>query len=440
MLALWWMLGTGLLAGVSENAIWPSATGSWPVSTTPADDSFLDDLQQRGLRYFVEHTDVETGLTRDRAPTDGSASVAPASVAATGFALTAWCIADQRGWLPPGEALRRVRATLEFVAAHVAHERGWLYHFVDAGSGRRAWDCEVSTVDTALFLKGAIFAREYLVDERVRSLVAELYGRIDWAWALDGGRTLVHGWCPESGFLQHRWDAYAEMMGLYLLGIGAPVKPLPADAWHAWWRGPVVNYRGRTFIQCAPLFTHQFAHAWFDFRGQRDDYADYWENSVDATLAQREWCADQSGRFSHWSKVLWGVTASDSAHGYVAWGGPALAPGPIDGTVVPCAPGGSLPFAPAECLAALREMRVVGGARVWGRYGFADAFNPQSGWVASDVIAIDQGITLVMAENLRTGLVWDIFMHAPEVKRGFRLAGFRPTAPSVREQLATLGQ
>lgn len=436
-----WLLGLGWLAALRGSAPWSPDVSAARSHAAATDEIFLDDLQRRAVRYFAEQTDPRSGLTRDRARADGSASAAPASVAATGFALTAWCIADQHGWLPPGEALRRVRMTLEFTVARVAQERGWLYHFVDAKSGRRAGDSEVSTVDTALFLKGAIFAREYLADERVRMLVAELYGRIDWAWARDGGDTLVHGWRPESGFLPHRWDSFAEMMGLYLLGIGATEHPLAPAAWHAWRRVPLVSYRGRTFIQCAPLFTHQFAHAWFDFRGRRDDYADYFQNSVDATLAQRDWCADQAWRFSHWSRALWGVTASDSVGGYVAWGGPALVTGKVDGTVVPCAPAGSLPFAPRECLVALREMRAVGGERVWGRYGFADAFNPQTGWVASDVIGIDQGITLVMAENLRSGLVWENFMRAPEVRRGMRLAGFRATSPAAGpERVAPLGQ
>jgi hypothetical protein len=179
------------------------------------------------------------------------------------------------------------------------------------------------------------------------------------------------------------------------------------------------------------LFTHQYSHAWFDFRHQHDGYADYWQNSVNATLAHREWCADQGSRFPHWSHELWGVTASDGPRGYMAWGGPTGGTDQIDGTVVPCAPGGSLPFAPRECLAALRQMREVGGDRVWRRYGFVDAFNPETGWCSSVVIGIDVGITMVMAENLRTGSVWKNFMRAPEVQRGFALAGFAPTVPPL---------
>ncbi len=397
-----------------------------PYVLSDSEEGFVAVLQQRAFLYFEEHSDPVSGLTVDRAPADGGSSTAPASIAATGFALTAWCIADQRGWLPPGEARRRVLKTLNFVVTQVPHERGWIYHFIDIHNGSRMWNCEASTIDTALFLQGALGARQYFNDPEVSVLVNEIYGRIDWAWALNEGSTLSHGWRPESGFIPCRWDSYAEMLGLYLLGIGAPGRPLPASTWQAWKRGPVVSYAGRTFIQCAPLFTHQYAQAWFDFRGLRDSGVDYWQNSVDATLAQREWCASRAPDFPRWSRELWGVTACDGPRGYKAQGGPFGSVDKVDGTLAPCAPGGSLPFAPRECLAALQEMRAVGGVQVWGRYGFADAFNPQTGWVSPDVIGIDVGITLVMAENLRSGFVWRHFMQAPEVRRALRLAGFSP--------------
>jgi hypothetical protein len=312
------------------------------------------------------------------------------------------------------------------VANHVAHEHGWIYHFIFPGTGERAWLSEASTIDTALFLKGALSAREYFDDPEIRHWVDAIYARIDWKWAMNGGNTLTHGWKPESGFIPWRWDRYAELMGLYLLGIGAPANALPAESWDAWSREPVVKYAGHSFVDCGPLFTHQYAHAWFDFREQRDAHIDYWRNSIEATLAQREWSADQAARFPQWSKNLWGLTASDSAKGYIAWGGPSGSVAKMaDGTVVPCAPGGSLPFAPKECLASLRQMREVGGDYVWRRYGFVDAFNPQTGWASPDVIGIDVGITLLMAENLRSGLVWKIFMRSPEVRLGMWLAGFR---------------
>lgn len=390
------------------------------------DVALLDEVQRRAVRFFVEHSDPVSGLTRDRAPADGTRATSAASVAATGFALSAWGIADARGWMTREEALERVRRTLRTVARTHAHERGLLYHFVDPATGARAGASEASTIDTALLLKGALFAREYFHDAETTRLVNAIYARIDWRWALDGGATLSHGWRPERGFIPHRWDSYSEMMGLYLLALGAPHHAIPAGAWHAWHRGPVAWHDGLPFLQCGPLFTHQFAQGWFDFRGVRDDYADYWTNSVRATLAQRDWSAHQAGRFEGWSRDLWGLTASDGPRGYMAWGTPGPDPDQSDGTLVPCAPGGSLPFAPRECLTALHRMREAGGEALWGRYGYADAFNPQTGWVADDVLGIDLGIMLVMAENLRSELVWRTFMRAPEVRRGMRVAGFRP--------------
>ena len=429
------------LLGLSRIVSASPGEGTVGYALNLTETQLLDDVQQRAVRFFVEHTDPQTGLTEDRAPNDGSPGRAPASIAATGFALSAWCIADRRGWLPPGEAVRRVRTTLAFAAGHLPQEHGWFYHFIDAHDGRRAWRSEASTIDTALFLQGAILAREYFAaDAATAALVDRIYRRIDWTWALNGGRTLSHGWRPESGFIAARWDRYSELMGLVLLGVGAPERALPAAAWGAWRRAPVVALAGRTFIQCGPLFTHQYAQAWFDFRGRHDGQADYWLNSIDATLAQRAWSAAQAGRFPHWSAELWGQSAGDGAQGYTAWGTPGPAQEDLsDGTLVPCAPAGSLPFAPRECLTALRRMRATGGAGVWGRYGFADAFNPETNWVSPDVIGIDLGISLVMAENLRTGLVWEKFMRAPEVRRGMRLAGFSENAAAPPPIVASIG-
>jgi hypothetical protein len=418
-------LALALIAGfVAAPVVHGAPAMVYPARMSPSDTRLLETIEHAGVQYFLEQTDSATGLVRDRAPNHLAPATAPASLAATGFGLSAWCVADARGWLAPGEAARRVHTTLAFAADRLEHVHGWFFHFVDPATGAHVRGSEVSTIDTALFLQGALLAREYLGDEQTRELVDRIYRRIDWRWAQDGGLTLTLGWKPRTGFIPYRWDSYSELMGMYLLGLGAPANPLPAESWEAW-RRPRATIAGRTFISCPPLFTHQYAHAWFDFRGRRDAHADYWQNSVDATLAQRDWCAAQSHRYAHWSHTLWGLTASDGPNGYRAWGTPqTAADDESDGTLVPCAPAGSLPFAPDECLEALHAMRAFDGGRAWGRYGFADAFNPETGWVANDVIGIDVGITIVMTENLRSGLVWRCFMRAPEVQRGMQVAGF----------------
>jgi hypothetical protein len=213
-------------------------------------------------------------------------------------------------------------------------------------------------------------------------------------------------------------------MMLYLLALGSNRHAISPEAWHAWKR-PIYQYDGREFIhdRNAPLFIHQYSHAWFDFRGRRDRYADYFENSVKATHAHREFCASLAAEYPHYSRDLWGISASDSARGYVVWGGPPRF-GPIDGTLVPCAVAGSLPFLTRECIDCLGVMRDRHGDKVWKRYGFVDAFNPATGWVGPDVIGIDLGITLMMAENARTGFFTRTFMRNPEAQRAMRLAGF----------------
>lgn len=391
------------------------------------DDAFLNELEFRSAQFFLRESDPVTGLVPDHAPaaSNDQRRIDACSVAGGGFGLAALCIADARRWIPHTDAVARVRTALRFAVERAAHERGFLYHFLDRRTGRRHGGSEVSPIDTTLFLCGALTARRYFQDPEIRALATAFYERIDWPWMLDGGETFRLGWWPERGFSRHRWHGYAEHMAMYLLAMGSPTHPIPAECWHAWLREPVGRHDGKTFIMYPPLFVHQYAHAFVDFRGLSDDYADYWQNSVLATRANRAMCIGLRDRFPHYGPELWGITASVAARGYRDWGGPPATPD-IDGTVVPCAAGGSLPFAPRECLTTLRAMRERYEERVWCRYGFVDAFNPATGWQARDVLAIDTGITLVMAENLRTERVWDAFMANPEVAVAMQLAGFRP--------------
>jgi hypothetical protein len=316
--------------------------------------------------------------------------------------------------------------TLKFLRDRFRQEHGFFFHFVDARSGERAWNCEVSSIDTALLLCGVLTTGQYFQDAEIARLAQEIYDRVDWAWLLTDEKLLGHGWKPESGFLRARWDHYCEHMMLYLLAIGSPTHPIPAECWHAWDR-PRLDYEGLRFIAGKdPLFVHQYAHAWFDFRNKKDRYVDYFLNSELATEAHRRFCLSLRSRFPKFSEDLWGITASDSANGYVAWGGPPEQ-GKLDGTLVPCAAAGSLPFAPTGTVRVLRAMRRHFGKKVWKRYGFVDAFNPHTKWYNPDIIGIDLGITLLMAENARTGFVWQTFMQNPEAQKAMALAGFTPT-------------
>jgi hypothetical protein len=405
-------------------APWPGARPSAVLS--PEDDALLDELQRAAFRYFSEQADPVTGLVRDRARSDGSASPGKASIAACGFALSAWAVATQRGWTDRDTAVARVRLALHFLAEKAPRKHGFFYHFMEMGTGARAWKCELSPIDTGLFFAGAIMAREYFADPEITGLVDRLIHDVDWEWFLNDGKTLAMAWHDEEGFSRYRWDAYAEDMMLGFLGMGAVERPLPAGYWNAWSRTPVGTYDGFHFIEGPQLFIHQFTHAYVDFRNLRDAYADYFRNSVLASLAQRSFCSDLRVEFPSWGERLWGLTASDSVTGYKIWGGPPRTKNAnaLDGTIVPCAAAGSVAFVPNEAMTTLRYMRTAYGDRIWSRYGFVDAFNPETGWVNSDVIGIDLGVTLLQAENARSGFVWAVFMQAPEVQRALVRAGF----------------
>ncbi len=389
-----------------------------------AEGAFLDELERASFLFFWEAANPDTGLVKDRSLAHGPDPREMASIAATGFGLTALCIADYRGFAPAKELRTRVRATLRFLSERLTDEHGFFYHFLNAHTGERAWKSEVSSIDTALLLCGVLTCRQHFRDPEIRRLADRIYERVDWAWMMAGRKWLAHGWKPETGFLDSSWNTYCELMMLYLLAIGSPSHPIPAETWLAWER-PAFEYEGLRYINpSAPLFIHQYSHAWFDFRGKRDSYADYFENSVTATRAHRLFCIRLGTRFPHFGEDLWGITASDSAQGYTAWGGPPEM-GQLDGTLVPAAAGGSLAFLPAEAIRVLRKMRAQFGERVWKRYGFIDAFNPQTKWFDPDVIGIDVGITLLMAENARSGFVWKTFMKNDGVRAAMQKAGFK---------------
>jgi len=415
-------------AGGFQGALADSARPGGEAPLSPEDDLFLDELESAAFRFFWEQASPHTGLVKDRCNVRGNDKTEVASIAATGFGLTALCIGEKRGWVSPYEARARVFATLRFLWRALPNHRGFFFHFADANTGARLWDSEVSSIDTAILLCGVLTCRQHFMSVDIRRLALDIFNRVEWNWLAEDTPLLSLGWMPEIGFLPYRWQDYSELMMLYLLGIGSSTYPLKPDTWTAW-RRLTFEYDGVRYIgSFAPLFVHQYSQAWFDFRNKRDQYVDYFQNSTAATEAHRLFCIDLGKQFPDYSKDLWGITASDSPKGYVVWGGPP-ATGPIDGTVVPSATGGSLAFLPQATVLVLRNIRALYGDRAWSKYGFVNAFNPLTKWFDPDVIGIDTGITMLMAENLRTGFVWDTFMKNPEARRGMQLAGFKPSIP-----------
>jgi hypothetical protein len=336
------------------------------------------------------------------------------------------CIAHLRGYVSGDEARTRVENTLEFFSRKIFQQKGFYFHFVDVETGSRAYECELSSIDTAWLLCGVIHARQHFDTRRIRRLANDIIRRVDWRWMLADGPTLCHGWTPEGGFLPYRWDQYSELLAMYLLAIGSSTYPIPSSSWDAWERPRLIESQGHLYIDSpAPIFVHQYSHAWFDFRGQQDGYADYFSNSQLATIRHRDFCVAMRDRFPWFGEDMWGITASDSRHGYIDWGGPRTASNVrIDGTLVPCATGGSLVFLPDQCIRVLETMLNRYGKKVWTRYGFVDAFHAQEQWYSPDVIGIDLGIMMLMAENYRTGSVWKAMMESPEAARAFQPAGF----------------
>jgi hypothetical protein len=419
-------------------------------------DAELEALQRDSFRYFLHETNPRNGLVVDKTAADW-----PASIAATGLALAGYPVAVERGFITRSAALATVLATLRFVwtSPHgpepdATGYHGFYYHFLDLQTGRRAWQCELSTVDTTILLAGALTTAAYFsgdtAEEReVRSLADALYRRADWTWAQNGGLTVTHGWKPESGFLPYRWEGYDEALVLYILGLGSPTHPLPQASYAAWtstyeWRSTY----GYDHLYAGPLFTHQISHVWIDFRGIQDAFMrakgiDYFENTRRATFVQQRYAMDNPLGFAGYGEHCWGLTASDGPgparlvvdgverefFGYLARGVPD---GPDDGTIGPWAVVASLPFAPEIVLPATDYLVHDVDLKTGNAYGFKATFNPTypagpgnpNGWVSPWHYGINQGPINPMIENHRTGLVWRLMRDCPYIVTGLRRAGF----------------
>jgi hypothetical protein len=419
-------------------------------------DAELESLQRETFSYFLNETNLQNGLVLDKTAPDW-----PASIAATGLALAVYPVAIERGFITRAAAIDRVLATLRFFwnspqgpEPDATGYRGFYYHFLDMQTGRRAWQCELSTVDSAILFAGVLTARAYFdadapEEREIRTLADALYRRADWSWAQNGGATVTHGWKPESGFLQYRWEGYDEALVLYVLGLGSPTHPLPEESYAAWastyeWK---TSY-GYDYLYAGPLFTHQISHVWIDFRGiqdafMRDKGIDYFENTRRATLVQREYAIDNPLEFAGYGKDCWGITACDGPgpdtiklngieRRFFDYLGRGVPYGPDDGTVGPWAVVASLPFAPEIVLPAIDYLVHQVDLKMGNPYGFKATFNPTYpdksgnpyGWVSPWHYGINQGPINPMIENHRTGLLWRLMRGCPYVITGLRRAGF----------------
>ena len=396
---------------------------------SPEDRALLNKIEQDTLQYFVRCSDKVTGLTKDSSRT-GS----PSSVAATGFALAAYAIGASRGWLAPDYAYARTLTTLQTLRYKTSHQKGFFYHFLDTKTGKRVWGSEASSIDTALAVAGALLAASYYPGTEVEKLAREIYERVDWKWMMNNADFICMGWTPESNFLPYYWDSYNELMILVALAVGSPTFPVPPKTWERWLR-PEGNYNNHRVIYASTgaLFTYHFSHAYIDFRNLDDQGIDFFENSREAILANRDYSMSFSDRYKGYSESSWGLSASVGPGGYKAYGGKPGG-GIQDGTIAPYATLSSIVFTPELSIRAARFFYDNYQKDLYGNFGFKDAFNLDKQWWANEYLGIDQGITLLMLENyLNGGIVWKKFMALPAIKKWIELTGLeRRSASTVK--------
>jgi hypothetical protein len=454
--------------GRSGEALEPAPQESRARTPGPVVDPFLLELQERTFRFFWDTANPENGLIPDRYPTPSYSSIA-----AVGFGLTTYPVGVERGYITREQARQRVLATLRFFAnapqnaepRGVSGYKGFFYHFLDMKTGERFEDSELSTVDTAILLAGALFCQSYFdgadrEDVEIRALVDAIYRRVDWRWAQPKGPAISLGWLPEEGFLKYDWRGYNEAMLVYLLALGSPTFPVGADAWAEWTSTYDKSWRtlfGQEFLSFPPLFGHQYTHVWGDFRKIQDAYMrrrglDYFENSRRAVYAQQAYAVANPQRCKDYGATVWGITASDGPadveledaggrrvfRSYAARG-IDLKGSHDDCTLAPTAAAASIPFAPDVAIPAVLEMHRRFGQHIYSKYGFLDAFNPTFtfdvplrhgrhvpgfGWVGGDYLGIDQGAIFAMIENYRSALIWRVMRKNPYLRRGLEQAGF----------------
>lgn len=395
-------------------------------------EALLDDLSKRAVTYFWEQSNPSTGLTRDRAPnvangTQNNPEIA--SIAATGYALAAYAIGVERGWLDRGEALERARLTVRTVVERVQAKNGWYFHFVDWNTGKREWNCEVSSIDSGLFFAGMLMAEAGFKDREFSQLARTVMNRVDWTWILtdDGAKPteklICHGWKPEEGFLKWRWGSYSEHMFLYILAYGWN-QSMPQDAWAAWER-PLVRYEGLELLAGGPLFMHQMSAGFYDFKDYRDRLGyDYFVESTNATLGNRLYCLNNPKKFVGYGPDIWGLSACDVPDGYSGQGAPGWVSD--DGTLAPAAAVASVPFTPKLSVAAA-EAFISKFPGSFGRYGFTTGLNPTKDWQSPDVIGIDLGQLMLNIENARNGLPNRWMMARNDTKKAYQRIGFIKT-------------
>lgn len=407
-----------------------------------SDDEFLELVSQKAFLFFKDHQH-ESGLFYD---TTGGGDL---STAVTGFGLAAFSIGAQRGWISREEASEKVLKALDSILLKMEHKEGFYYHFVDTKSLRRSGKNEVSTIDTALLMAGAITAGEYFGGP-VKEKAQKLYERAQWDFFLDKDENsehwmqFHHGWTPEEGLTDNYWDYYTdETLLLDLLAIGAPAYQVPPGIFYRFQRreGKYKDLPPFIYTWHGSLFSYQYANVWFDFRGLKDQKGINWyENSKSATLSSREFAIDFSAEYKTYGKDSWGITSMRTPERYIMHYGPlpnGQNKAEHDGTISPSGPGGSIIFAPYLSLRALKYL-YIHHPESWGIYGFKDSINLDRSFVSPIYYGLGEGILLLGIENFRSGLVWKFFMQNAQVQKALQLTEFKKDKKPAEKTLFRL--
>lgn len=418
----------------------------------------LEELQKRTFAYFWELAHTHNYQIPDRYPT-----LTFSSIAATGFGLSSYIVGIDKKYITREQGAHRVLETLRVLwnlpqgpeKEGVAGYKGFYYHFLTTDGAVRFKQVELSTIDTGLLMAGILSAMSYFdgeneIESEIRKIADDLFRRVEWTYMMDDANSMSMGYHPEKGFIPAKWNGYNEAMILLLMAMGSPTHPIKADAWTKWcdsyeWE----NFEGQENLQFDPLFGHQYSHVWIDFKGIQDPYMkskgiDYFENSRRATLSNRAYCIRNPLSAKGYSENCWGLTACDgpadkkmvvdgSEIQFFSYRARGAASVQIvdDGTIAPTAAGGSYPFAPVECEAALSFMWNTYKEKLVDTYGFHDAFNltyvtdkTPEGWFDVDYLGIDQGPILLMTANHQNGIIWETIKKNPYILAGLKKAGF----------------
>lgn len=412
-------------------------------SKAMTDEQLLDSIQTATFRYFWDYAHPVSGLIRERSGFGNTCATG-----GTGFGLFALMVGAERGFAPRGEVALRARTILAFLEDRAQRYHGAFSHWIHGATGKTIPfspnDNGADLIETAFLMQGILAVRQYFsgpdaVETEIRQRATHLWEGVEWDWFLKdaGGKTLYWHWSPDFGWKMNlRITGWNEGMIAYLLAIASPTHPIPADCYYGGWASPKFYASGKEYYGLTqwvgrpmggPLFFTHYSFVGFDPRNKRDRFCDYFANNRNTTLIHRAYCIDNPGKYRGYGELTWGLTASDGPDGYRA-----CAPGKSDnGTISPTAAISAMPYTPDESLACLKHLYQTYGKRLWGEFGFKDAFNLDRDWFADSWLAIDQGPIIAMIENHRSGLCWRMFMANPEIAPMLKAIGWQLTVTST---------